>query len=316
MVNFVKNSEYYFVYAIKAADGYAGKSRVAAETVEEANTYIQQFRDSNDSIDAAGYQDVSECDKLEHVLSCKKGIIDYGIHVETEKDARFINDDVKLKVGGRKAAPITKERLGRMILETARNNPNEMVRDVLSTLDEKWYEYCDGSQFLQICTSLTEDKSLQKDNKFHACAENVVGHKYYPSHTEIGKPLMGMHTLDNGLTFFGFAVGGDWELPVYMIVYFDGKKLRLYTPSYGNLVNLDFKSALGSEDTDCKNIDKIIKKYEKLGVYPEDEDDFFDRPAVTYLAQYGIDEDGFDCGEANYNWDAIKQDIEARIEVV
>lgn len=232
------------------------------------------------------------------------------------ENMRFINDDVKLKIGGRKAVKITKENLGKLILNKALHAPEAMV-NVLGAMDAKWYEGCEYCQFLQLVTALMSDSTIQKDNKFQTYAENVCGHEYVQDEEEVGNHLMGMHTLDNGLTFFGFAVGGDWGLPVYMIIYSDGKTLRLYTPSCGNSVNLDFKCALGSEDVNCNDADKIVKKYKKLGIYPGDEKFLMDSegPAVTYLAKYDISEDAFFDGFVPYNWDAIKRDIEARIEV-
>jgi hypothetical protein len=45
--------------------------------------------------------------------------------------------------------------------------------------------------------------------------------------------LIGLHTLYNGLTFLGITAGGDWEHPIFFIVYFDGKDFKPYVPKYG-----------------------------------------------------------------------------------
>lgn len=67
----------------------------------------------------------------------------------------------------------------------------------------------------------------------------------------------GFVTLDNGFTFFGMSAGGDWEYPVYLIIYWDGKKLRGYIPTDGNPWNTSTKMAYGNdEDDDRKNIKK------------------------------------------------------------
>jgi len=60
--------------------------------------------------------------------------------------------------------------------------------------------------------------------------------------------LLGYHTLDIGLTFFGVLAGGDWESPVFFIIYWDGKKLRGYIPKNGNAWNHNTHEAFGNDD--------------------------------------------------------------------
>ena len=59
--------------------------------------------------------------------------------------------------------------------------------------------------------------------------------------------ITGLRTLDNGLTFLGITAGGDWENPLFFIIYFDGKDLRGYIPTDGNSWNKKTKTAYGSE---------------------------------------------------------------------
>lgn len=59
--------------------------------------------------------------------------------------------------------------------------------------------------------------------------------------------LVGMHTLDNGLTFVGFTAGGNWEYPLFVAIYWDGHRFRGYVPVEGNMVNPIFRCAFGSE---------------------------------------------------------------------
>lgn len=69
--------------------------------------------------------------------------------------------------------------------------------------------------------------------------------------------IIGFHTEASGLTYCGIAAGGDWEHPVFFIVYWDGKKLRGYVPTEGNPWNTDTKSAYGNDDeADAKNAHK------------------------------------------------------------
>lgn len=51
-----------------------------------------------------------------------------------------------------------------------------------------------------------------------------------------------------GVPFYLCYAGGDWENGVYFMVYYDGKKLRIYVPTVGNPYRLDTKRALGNDE--------------------------------------------------------------------
>ena len=78
--------------------------------------------------------------------------------------------------------------------------------------------------------------------------------------------LVGFRSLDNGFTFLGITSGGDWESPVFWIVYWDGKGLRGYIPTDGNCFNPKTKMALGNgedeEDEDYLDHDFDWEKIE------------------------------------------------------
>lgn len=68
---------------------------------------------------------------------------------------------------------------------------------------------------------------------------------------------LGLVSLENGLTFWGMYGGGDWESPVVFIIYWDGSRLRAYTPKEGNGWNTDTYEAYGNdEEKDFINIKK------------------------------------------------------------
>ncbi|RDJ34980.1 MAG: hypothetical protein DWQ19_09100 [Crenarchaeota archaeon] len=81
------------------------------------------------------------------------------------------------------------------------------------------------------------------------------------------KKLVGIHTLPNGMTFWGAQAGGDWEHPVFFILYWDGKEIRGYVPKEGNVYNLKEKSAFGNneEADEAGNFDadKLIADVQK-----------------------------------------------------
>jgi len=57
--------------------------------------------------------------------------------------------------------------------------------------------------------------------------------------------LLGFQCID-ALNFFGICSGGDWEVPVYYILYHDGVHVRGYIPHEGNPYNDDVNRAYGN----------------------------------------------------------------------
>jgi hypothetical protein len=57
---------------------------------------------------------------------------------------------------------------------------------------------------------------------------------------------VGFQSIDN-FYYFGVTAGGDWEFPVYFILYFDENfDLRAYIPEKGNCYNIKLQSAFGN----------------------------------------------------------------------
>lgn len=89
----------------------------------------------------------------------------------------------------------------------------------------------------------------------------------------------------NGVEYATIFIGGDAELPVIMIAYFDiNGDLRAYVPFSGNYFNHDTRSAIGHDavfDDDVEDIKFLMNNYPDLvaqakGEYDWDEDEDFD----------------------------------------
>lgn len=159
----------------------------------------------------------------------------------------YINQNVSLKTGGRKAP-------------------------------------AGGSQYLQ--------PFLNEDKLYDAIGGNLKGVDFTDFLNDVEKVefdfenIMGpkMHTTSSGVDFISFEAAGDWEVPLIVILYWDGYNYRGYVPMKGNTVNLLTKSAFGNN---------------------EDEDE-------GYCAAYGTtDADYFDIDEAS-----CFEDFEKRITVI
>ena len=134
----------------------------------------------------------------------------------------ILNPDFKVKAGGRFAPKGGKAKL--------------------DLLDENY----EKDIYLHIM--LQDDPKLaqvRKDIKYDVNFENVsLDHK---------------GTTKSGIDYLALLVNGDWEEPVAVFVYWDGKKYRGYVPTHGNAINTINKSAFGNdEDADNEYCTKYL----------------------------------------------------------
>ena len=216
---------------------------------------------------------------------------------------RFINDDVKVKNGGRKAARLSAEDLAHLMYQRA----NEFFQQTWGANEHLacpndgtwWNEEEDSCELVQY---LLEDESLLADlrqNGVNGCSEVTLDG--CPSQGAVN--LTGMHTLSNGFTFYGFFNSVDCGPScAFVIIYYDGNRLCAYVPTRGNTINVDVPCVIGVEEEEISPC-QLEAHYRKLGVWKEGEDLF-----RMYLAKYGIH-------EPFCHWDAIQEDIEANITI-
>ncbi len=132
-------------------------------------------------------------------------------------------------------------------------------------------------QFESVDDFLFGDSKARKDlDKVEFDGENYVDEP--TSGDDDLNPLLGIRTLKNGMTYWGIKAGGDWEYPVFFIVYWDGKEIRGYVPHHGNTWNYKTKAAYGNE----------------MDIDPEE---------------------AMDLAEAQLNVDLLVEDIQNRIKV-
>lgn len=146
---------------------------------------------------------------------------------------KFINDDYVVKAGGRNAARVTKEELKEIVCKYIKKYAEDY------DLDDTEFEELD-SYLADLLYSGIFDKDLKYDFDY----ENFT----IETDFDVDNKYVGFQTLDNGFTFLGFWAGGDWQIPVFGIFYYDGKKLRAYIPTRGNVVNRKSMSAFGNDE--------------------------------------------------------------------
>ena len=70
--------------------------------------------------------------------------------------------------------------------------------------------------------------------------------------------ILGFHE-EKGFCWLGINAGGDWEYPVFFIVYYDGKEFRAYSPKVGNVFNINNNEAVRNNDSDLEDSEASVK---------------------------------------------------------
>lgn len=131
---------------------------------------------------------------------------------------------------GRHAARISRSELAHKIVAVTGQTIEELIDDALES-----HELCNHP-------SIADDlKKVQFDLENFSCQEA------YGFNPDALAKLIGLQ-YHFPLTFLGCNAGGDWECPIFFIIYWDGKKLRAYIPADGNSWSKKTKSAFGNHD--------------------------------------------------------------------
>lgn len=171
----------------------------------------------------------------------------------------------------RKFKKISKTELEQLILKEIKKQcdckfPEKLSLKEIITTPWRWKEgYPEDYDNLDYDVDLKNlTSTIEKDlSKVEFDMENWQAYPD-PNDYSVEDSILGIKTLNNGLTFLGVRGGGDWESPVFFIIYFDGKKLRGYIPdTKGNPWNHKTKSAFGNNDEDVEeSINVYGKNYE------------------------------------------------------
>lgn len=132
--------------------------------------------------------------------------------MKTFNDTLSVNNNVKLRKGGRKAVVMDMSELKALVESYVKKYEED------AEIDD---DVCMSEKVNQLLSWLMYTK-LDKDRKVKFDAENMY---IYYGITSIGVPYIRVKS------------GGDWQMPMISYVYYDGKDLRLYVPTKGNPFN-------------------------------------------------------------------------------
>lgn len=187
------------------------------------------------------------------------------------------------------------------------NTKLELIR-VLKTVKNEWSEYDDGPDLYTIKNKLERDFKVQFD------LENQCEFK----ETDFSVADKEGYIQINGTWMYIGWAGGDWENPVYFVLYLSPKgKLRAYIPNEGNCYNKKYMMAYGNNDDDDdvirEDFDVMIKNItERIEVEPGPKTDYdIIRDLRAELEPYGESE-GCELGEyidqlCNIHYDGLSK---------
>lgn len=202
-------------------------------------------------------------------------------------DMRFINDDVTL-LHDRRVAPYSNsinELIHILEREAIKNGCDRDGCEIAHTKERGGCEpiMIDADLWSQkmIKAIMKNDPIIREDNVFGVGIENFMCNHYPTGKNDLGEHLLGLRRLDSGFAFYGFIAGGDGQRGVFTIMYHDGENLRLYTPRWGNKLNLNRQETLMNDSRSEK-----------------------------YMKKYGLDK-----STLGFNWNAMKIDIMANFTI-
>lgn len=205
----------------------------------------------------------------------------------------YINMDKSLiEKGGRTASRISKEELRREIYNLQSGNKS------------------DGGKIEDFTWKMINMEKLSENAQISEDLSEITFYKRIDVPVKWEKEsLMGIHKLPNGLSFMGVTAGHICDVSVFFILYWSGSMLRAYIPKYGNTFNPDFKTALGSEGSNkTLNNEEIFSKPPYKGCRDGEADVAYIRSLFSYDKDAPL--------RLYINWDAVKEDILSRIEVI
>lgn len=228
-----------------------------------------------------------------------------------EKRQRYINDDLMPQKPVRKFYPMQKEMMPAII--------KVFYKELSGGTLPYNYNFEINGDYQFLWQLIIGDEKLKEDKSeiyvpvqymmYESCSSSLYYKNGFGNNAK-GEPLLGLHEFGD-FVFIGLEMGHDETYPVFGIIYFDGKNLRLYYPSCGNMYNADFNTCFGGENH-AKDFSKKYKDYIKTQL--GDEYVVYEVISLSdyYANKYSLSKDSIYYG---FNWDLIKQDILSAFEV-
>ncbi len=149
------------------------------------------------------------------------------------------------------------ERDGRLeVYDNISNTSNfETLDKFKQRLKDAYDVTCEDDLYPAIYEMMDDNNKLKKDlDRVTSDYENVGDYLYGT----------GFRVLDCGVPALIFAHGGDWEAPMYDVIFWDGNDWRGYVPEEGNFYNKDTSEAYGNDYNGINDLTAAKKEYAKF----------------------------------------------------
>jgi hypothetical protein len=234
---------------------------------------------------------------------------------ESNPDLRYINRNVKLKTGGRKATKISCDDFKTLLIESLWKTSMEHYKKHpcpgrLYALDDinQWGKSDVAFTIMDIIME-DFDEDLIKSSKFKKLGKDLSKIDLYFENAGIDgysgdKDELEIKVTKSGIPYIIYYVSMDYGCEAYCFIYWDGKDFRGYVPLKGNLIDTKKKILLNQDDPSTARyiLDQILPDIPKL-YGPDQEEDLMDDFEVIY-----------DVVEPNLDW--MIEDFESRLTVI
>lgn len=245
----------------------------------------------------------------------------------------FINQNVKIRYGGRKAPKMSIQDLSNLILNKIINDKNHKDYLNVDFSDPHWI------------TEYIREWKISAKNSYNNIAEDIRNYLVWGGgkNTKLERDLdkydcdwenceiNSWGLTPSGIPYIEWWRGGDWEQPTCVYFYYDGKNFRGYIPERGNCVNLLAKAAFGnymgdnilsaaSSEEDMYDISKYSKseldEFKKSDFYFLMSELFPNEPNKLLPTEKNWDIFEANIEDLEIDWDKCREDFFARLEAI
>ena len=215
----------------------------------DTEDWHEAFVDTGSSREAL-YSGYSREDALDSIIKCAK--LKFNVRSNEIEDITYINKNNKFGIEWfnefrdskivSKTTPFIASTINEFrafINKLVKDHPDETMQDVI------WFVQDKLGHKIQVCLDYCFQEPVERWT------------------TNAMSDLVGCHTLENGLTFFGFISWGDNQDPVFFILYpsDDALGFSTYIPTDGNTWNIDKHSPYRTTMWNEKDKENFIERF-------------------------------------------------------
>lgn len=146
----------------------------------------------------------------------------------------------------------------KLINKDGRTTIKTTPKQLEDKIKELWKINRSNEEYRNFKSAIHQLMSYPKGNKgLNQYSKDISKVKFDGENFEV---IGDIRTNSNGISYIIAESNGDWEIPLLIFIYYDGKDIRGYIPTYGNTFDRKRKIAFGNDDkSDYEFIDNEFK---------------------------------------------------------